>query len=81
MQFVEPEKPRGKGRCYDNPSPNLLDTRNDTIESRVSIYYLVCKGLSINDVGVSRDTVFKEIRPGAGFKTGDFVQEKLWGRS
>ena len=28
---------------------------------------------------VSRDTVFKEIRPGAGFETGDFVEEKLGG--
>ena len=38
----------------------------------------MCKGLAIDDVGVSRDTVFQEIRPGAGFKTGDFfVEEKL----
>ena len=28
---------------------------------------------------MSRDTVFKEIRPGAGFETGDFVKEKLGG--
>ena len=28
----------------------------------------MCKGLSIDDVGVSRDTVFQEIRPGAGLK-------------
>ena len=41
-------------------------------------YFLVCKGLSIDDLGVSRDTtVFREIRPGAGFETGDFVKEKL----
>ena len=26
-----------------------------------------------------RGTVFKEIRPGAGFKTGDFVKDKLGG--
>ena len=31
------------------------------------------------DVGVSRDTVFQEIRPGAGFETGDFFEEKLGG--
>ena len=37
------------------------------------------KGLSIDDVGVSRDTVSQEIRPGAGFETGDFVAEKLGG--
>ena len=35
----------------------------------------MCKVLSIDDVGVSRDTVFQEIRPGAGFETGDFVKE------
>ena len=37
------------------------------------------KGLSIDDFGVSRDTVFQEIRPGAGFETADFVKEKLGG--
>ena len=38
----------------------------------------MCKGLTIDDVGVSRrDTVFQEIRPGAGFETGDFVN-KNW---
>ena len=39
----------------------------------------MCKGLSIDDVGVSRDTVSQEIRPVAGFETGDFVKEKLGG--
>ena len=39
----------------------------------------MCKGLSIDDVGVSRDTVFQEKRPGAVFETGDFVKEKLGG--
>ena len=46
----------------------LLDTSKDTIENKVFIYILVCKGLSIKDVGVSRDTVFQDIRPGAGFQ-------------
>ena len=32
-----------------------------------------------DDVGVSRGTVFQEIRPGAGFEIGDFVNEKLGG--
>ena len=32
--------------------------------------------LSIDEVGVSRNTVFQEIRPGAGFETADFVKEK-----
>ena len=29
----------------------LLDTRKDIIEDKVSIYFLECKGLSIDDVG------------------------------
>ena len=57
----------------------LLDKRTDTTENGVSTYFLVCKGLSIDDVGVSRDTVFQEIRPGAGFETSDFVKEMLGG--
>ena len=42
------------------------------------MYYLLCRELS-NDgvVGVARGTVFPELRRGAGFKTGDFVKEKL----
>ena len=55
----------------------LLDTRTNTLGNRVSIYFLVCRDLSIDDVGVSRHNVFHEIRPGAGFKTGDFVKERL----
>ena len=57
----------------------LLDTKKEIIENKVSIYFLVCKGLSIDDVGVSRDNVFQEIRPGGGFETGDFVKGKLGG--
>ena len=45
----------------------------------VSIYFSVCQSLSIDGVGVSRDTAFQEIRPGAGFETGDFGKEKLGG--
>ena len=39
----------------------------------------MCQGLAIDDVGVSRDTVFQEIRPGAAFETGDFAKEKSGG--
>ena len=48
-------------------------------EKRIPKRVLVCKGLSRNDVRVARSTVFKEIRPGAGRKIGDFVKEKLGG--
>ena len=48
------------------------------------MYLLVCKGLLVlvvvlsNDgVAVARGTIFQEMRPGAVFKTGDFVKEKL----
>ena len=40
---------------------------------------LACKGLSNDDIGVARGTVFHDIRPGAGLKTGDCVQETLGG--
>ena len=46
-----------------------------------SMYLLVCKGRSNDDVGVSRGTVLRGVRPGAGFKTGDFVRENLGGLS
>ena len=42
-------------------------------------YFLVHKGLLNYDIGVARGTVFHEIWPEAGFKTGDFVQENLGG--
>ena len=41
--------------------------------------FLCAKGLSSDDVGLPRDTVFQEIRRGAGFETGDFVKEKMGG--
>ena len=37
----------------------------------------MCKGLTVDGVGVSKDTVLQEIRPGGGFETGDIAQEKL----
>ena len=53
----------------------LLDKRKGTIENNV-----VGKGLLIDDVGVSRDTVVSQgIRPGADFETGDLVKEELGG--
>ena len=54
----------------------LLDTRKDNNKKIAKIRFLVCKSLNIDDVGVSRDTLFQEIRPGAGCEAGDFVKEK-----
>ena len=45
------------------------------------IFLCAKKGLSNDDVGVARGSVFQALRPGAGFKTGDFVGEKLGGLS
>ena len=46
---------------------------------QIFIYFLVSQIMSNGDVRGARGTVFQEIRPGAGFKTGDFVKEKLGG--
>ena len=37
----------------------------------------MCEGLSSADVGVSRDIVFQELRPGAVFDTG-ILLKKRW---
>ena len=37
-------------------------------------YFLVSERLSNDYIGVAKGTVFQEIWPGAGFKTGDFVK-------
>ena len=47
------------------------------MKSIFSTYVLVREGLSTDDVGMARNTAFQEIRPWAGFKTGDFVKKKL----
>ena len=39
----------------------------------------MCKGLSKDDVGVSRDRALQVIRPEDGFKTGHFVCYKFGG--
>ena len=43
-------------------------------------FYDLQRTISNDDVGVAtRGIVFQEIRPRAGFKTGDFIKEKLGG--
>ena len=42
--------------------------------------FLICKGLSNDDVGVARGNVYQGMRPGSGLKKlGHFVIEKLGG--
>ena len=49
-------------------------------ENTIFTYFpAVCKGRSSDDVGGTRGAGFQEIWPVAGFKTGDFVKEKLGG--
>ena len=44
------------------------------------MYFLVRIKLSNRDVGVAKSIVFRETKPGgAGFTTGDFVEQKLGG--
>ena len=45
----------------------------------ISMHFRRCKGLSNNDIEVAGGTVLQEIRPGAGVRTGYFVEEKLGG--
>ena len=44
-----------------------------------SYMFLLAKGHRMITSGVARGTLFQEMRPGAGFNTGDFVKEKLGG--
>ena len=74
---------------YDSPLTNqrfsstnvlwLLDTRKGAIKKWSPCVLLFCKGPSNDDVGVARGTVFQEVRPGAGFKSGDFVERTVGG--
>ena len=48
-------------------------------ERYICTYFLVYEGLSNDDVVVAKATVVQEIRPGAVFKTDDFVRVKLRG--
>ena len=50
--------------------------RKGSAKKQLCIYFLVCKVLSNDGVWVARGNVFQEVRPEAGFETGDFVKEK-----
>ena len=45
------------------------------MKNSIFLFFFACKGLSNDDVGAARGTVFQEIRPGVGFETGDFVKD------
>ena len=46
-------------------------------KKKVLTFFLARRGLSNDDVGATWGTVLQEMRPGAGFKTGDVVTGKL----
>ena len=71
--------PKKKRRFSLTRVPWLLDTRNDAMKNTASCIFFVWKGISNDNVGVARGAVFQEVRPGSGFKTGDFVKEKIVG--
>ena len=45
----------------------------------ILIHFLVCKGLSSDDVGVARGSVLQEIRPRSGLKNRRFRERKVGG--
>ena len=49
------------------------------MEKTPSRIFFLCKGRLNGDVSVARGIEFQEARPGAGFQTGHFVQEKAGG--
>ena len=55
------------------------DMRKVAIKTRQGLHIFSClhEGLSNDDVEAARSTVIQEIRPGAGFKNVDFVNEML----
>ena len=58
----------------------LLNTRKDTAENKVPMYLLVCKGLTIDDVGVSREPRISGDTVGGWFlKPSICVKETLGG--
>ena len=59
----------------------MLNTRKEAMKNTYSPMFLFAKGYRTNYVGVKSGTVCKDIRPGTGFKTGEFEGEKLAGLS
>ena len=43
------------------------------MKKNIATYFIDYKALSSDDIGMARNTVFQEIRPGAGIKTGELV--------
>ena len=46
-------------------------------KKKSSCVFRFAKELSNDDAGVASGAVFQEVRPGAGFKTGNFAKGKL----
>ena len=65
--------------CLQGTFHDCSTRERPPLKKIVSICFVICKGLSNDDVEVARGTVFQEVRPGAIFETGHFVKEKLGG--
>ena len=62
------------------PAISMAARREEGCHEKHTFTHIVaCKGLSNKGVGMARGAIIEEIRPGAGFETCDFVQEKLDG--
>ena len=48
-------------------------------DEHIFTYFLVCKGVLNDGVGVARGTEFQEMPPRADFETGDSAKEKQGG--
>ena len=57
----------------------VRNKEEDAMKKNASIYFLICKELSNDDVGATRVTLFQEMRPGAGFKTIDSAKKEFGG--
>ena len=60
----------------------LFDTRKDALMNKQNpfrAFPCMQRTIERDGVGATTGTVFQDIRPGAGFKTGNFVEEELGG--
>ena len=79
--YDSPSPPQKKTAIFFSACTNvswLLDMRKVAVKSRSPYLCVFLFAMDYRTMasGLARGTVFQEVRPGAGFKTGDFVKEK-----
>ena len=70
---------RKKQRFSTTKVSLLPDTGKGAMKLNSSYIFFSREGLSTDDVGVARGSVFREIHPWVGFKPDDIVQTSLGG--